>query len=232
MEPRPRSGPHLQGIDQRRGPSAGYDCFVPFPRDNLNADEQVILDLRPHWWYFIRQGTALVGAIAFGIVTLLFLPSFVQLVAAALIVAALIWFLWRYVMWSTTSFVITTDRLIDRAGVFNRKGIEIPLERVNTVLFNQNLFERMIGSGDLVIESASETGAQPVPNIRKPLNVQNEIYRQMEQNENRKFDRVGRNLAPSMSIPEQIEKLADLHRQGVLTDSEFESKKKQLLDRL
>ena len=206
---------------------------------NASFQEQVVLELRPHWWFFIRQGAALVGAIAIGVAVLAFdLPQAVLIVAAVLILAALGWFLVRYIVWSTTKFTITTDRLIDRAGVFNRTGIDIPLERINTVHFNQSLFERMIGSGDLAIESAGETGLQRVNDIRKPLNVQNEIYRQIEDNENRKYDRIGgggsgRSSAPAeSSIPDQIEKLAELHRDGVLTDAEFESKKKELLDRL
>ncbi len=206
---------------------------MPFPSELLNGGEQVVLDLRPHWWYFARQGAALVVAILIAVISLVFLPSPVMLAAAVLLAGTLIWFGWHYLQWTNTNFVVTTDRLIDRQGVFNRTGIEIPLERVNTVLFHQTLFERMIGSGDLVIESAAEQGAQPVPNIRKPLQVQNEIYRQMEANENRKFDRFGA-AGPSVqqSIPEQIAKLAELHRQGVLTDAEFQVKKQQLLDRL
>jgi len=207
---------------------------VPFPKELLNAGEQVVLDLRPHWWYFARQGAALVVAILIAVISLVFLPSPVMLAAAVLLAGTLVWFGWHYVKWSNTTFVVTTDRLIDRQGVFNRTGIEIPLERVNTVLFHQTLFERIIGSGDLVIESASEQGAQPVPNIRKPLQVQNQIYKQMEANENRKFDRFGAAApqTPQQSIPEQIATLAELHRQGVLTDAEFQVKKQQLLDRL
>lgn len=206
---------------------------MPFPRDNLNADEQVILDLRPHWWFFAPQVTVLVFVIALGIVSFVIAPGALQVAMAVVILLVLGWFLVRYIVWSTTSFVITTDRLINRSGVLRREGIEIPLERVNTVFFKQTLFERIIGSGDLVIESAGEQGAQLVDDIRRPLNVQNEIYRQMENNENRKFDRVGRNLAPATeSIPDQIQKLADLYRQGVLTETEFQLKKKELLDRL
>lgn len=208
---------------------------MPFPQENLNADEQIVLDLRPHWWFFAKQALVLFVAIALGIVTLIFgLPSIVQILAAAIILGALTYFLVRYAVWSTTNFVITTDRLIDRSGVLNRQGVEIPLERVNTVFFKQTIFARIIGSGDLIIESAGEQGSQLVSAIRKPLNVQNEIYRQMENNENRKFDRVGQNFsAPTdTSIPGQIEKLAELHRQGVLTDAEFNAKKKQLLDRM
>jgi uncharacterized membrane protein YdbT with pleckstrin-like domain len=207
---------------------------VSFPQANLNDDEQVILDLRPRWWYFAPQVSVLAGLVAIGILSLVLgLPQLVQLAVAVVILVVVGWFLVRYVGWTTTNFVITTDRLINRSGVLRRQGIEIPLERVNTVFFKQTLFERIIGSGDLVIESAGEQGAQLVDNIRKPLNVQNEIYRQMENNENRKFDRVGRNVAPQgPSIPEQIQKLADLYQQGVLTEAEFEQKKRELLDRL
>jgi len=209
---------------------------VPFPSENLNATEQVVLDLRPHWWYFMPQVVALLIVIALGLLSLVFsLPEEGQLFAAGAILVVLGWFLVRYLIWANTNFVITTDRLINRSGVLNRQGIEIPLERVNTVFFRQTLFERVIGAGDLVIESAGEQGAQMVNNIRKPLNVQNEIYRQMENNENRKYDRVGRNLGPpstGSSIPEQIQKLAELHQQGVLTDREFQQKKQELLDRM
>jgi membrane protein YdbS with pleckstrin-like domain len=220
--------------------STGYDRFVPFPAENLNDDEQIVLDIRPHWWFFVRPVALLMIPIVFGVVSIyLGAPSWAMLGVAGLIGLALLWFLTRYMVWTSTNFVITTDRLINRSGVINRQGIEIPLERVNTVFFSQRLFERVIGCGDLIIESAGEQGSQTVSDIRKPLNVQNEIYRQMENNENRKFDRVGRNLSAgggvgggAMSIPHQIEKLADLHRLGVLTDAEFTQKKQQLLDRM
>ncbi len=208
-----------------------------FSKDQLYSSEEVVLDLRPHWWFFVNQATVLAGALLLGIVALVFINNFVvNIIAAILLVAALGWFLLRYLVWTTTAFVVTTDRLITRTGVLSRSGIEIPLERVNTVFFSQSFFERMIGSGDLQIESAGEQGTQSFSNIRKPLNVQNEIYRQMEHNENRKFDRVGRNLqasgTSSVSIPEQIEKLDQLRQKGIINEDEFEDKKQELLDRM
>lgn len=211
---------------------------VAFPEDQLYSEEQIVLDLRPHWWFFANHTAALVGAVVLGIVAFAaFGDAWIRLMALGLIVGVLVWFIARYIVWSTTGFVVTTDRLISRTGVFGRQGIEIPLERVNTVFFSQTLFERMIGSGDLEIESASEQGSQKFANIRKPLNVQNEIYRQMEGNENRKFDRVGRNLTGGgggggLSIPEQIEKLDQLRQKGIISNSEFDQKKRELLDRM
>jgi hypothetical protein len=88
-----------------------------------------------------------------------------------------------------------------------------------------------VGTGDLVIESAGERGRQAFDNARKPSAVQNEIYRQMEANENRKFDRISAPAA-GPSIPEQISQLDDLRRRGAISQAEFDQKKQQLLDRM
>lgn len=207
---------------------------MAFSPQNLNAGEQVILDLRPHWWFFAPQVVALIGAVVLGLLALVFFPdaALVSILTAGLIIVVLAWFVGRYLVWTTTNFVITTDRLVTRSGVFSRQGVEIPLERVNTVFFRQSVFERLIGSGQLVVESAGELGRQHFSEIRDPLKVQNEIYRQMESNENRKFDRVGQNQPAVVSIPDQIEKLDQLRQKGILTEAEFARKKAELLDRL
>ena len=228
----------MSGVARQGGSWSSYYVVVAFPSEQLYSEEEVVLDLRPHWWFFIRQAGALLVAVLLGVVAAVFIQVPVITIAALIIIViALAWFIVRYVIWSTTSFVVTTDRLISRLGVLSRQGIEIPLERVNTVFFSQTFFERIIGSGDLEIESASEQGSQKFSNIRRPLNVQNEIYRQMESNENRKFDRVGRNLAGGTggaepSIPEQIEQLDELRQKGIISSDEFEQKKNELLDRM
>ena len=70
--------------------------------------------------------------------------------------------------------------------------------------------------------------------------MKNEIYRQIEANENRKFDRMrsGPGADPTQvqgapsTIPEQIDQLAELHQRGVLSDAEFQRKKAELLERM
>lgn len=210
---------------------------MAFPRRLLNDEEDIALDLHPHWWFFAPQLTALLGAIVLGVVVLALTDQEILMGGVGILVFfCLIWFGVRYAVWSTTNFVVTTDRLIYRHGVVSKHGIEIPLERVNTVFFSQSLFERILRSGDLVIESAGEMGRQSFSNVRKPSAVQNEIYRQMEDNENRKFDRIGaargQGARSEDSIPAQIRELDELRRQGVLSEDEFARKKQQLLDRM
>jgi len=207
---------------------------VPFPPKLLNDGEDAVLDLHPHWWFLAKSLAVLVGVIALGIVlAVLDIHSFVNVTAGGVVLVCLAWFGVTYLRWSTTNFVVTTDRLIYRHGVLTKHGIEIPLDRVNTVFFKQSLFERMLGAGDLVIESAGEMGRQSFSDVRKPSAVQNEIYRQIEANENRKFDRVaGAARGDGLSIPEQVEKLHELHERGVLSVEEYQAKKQLLLDRM
>jgi uncharacterized membrane protein YdbT with pleckstrin-like domain len=206
---------------------------VSHPRTSVRDGEEIVLDLRPHWWYFVRETAVLVVALVLGILALaLDWHEAVKVVAGLAILLALAWSATSYLRWTTTHLVLTTDRLIYRSGVLTRSGIEIPLERINTVFFRQTLLERSIRSGDLVVESAGELGRQHFSNIRRPLNVQNEIYRQMEGNEDRKYERAGRHRAPEGSIPEQIAQLDELRQRGVLTDDEFQEKKTDLLRRM
>lgn len=203
---------------------------MAFPRKLLNADEELVLDLHPHWWFMAKQTLALVAAMAVGVLVLANVDNgIVKVLAGLLILLALGWWGVRYLDWRSTNFVITTDRLIYRHGVLAKHGIEIPLDRVNNVLFSQRLFERMLGAGDLVIESAGESGRQAFSDVRKPSAVQNEIYRQIEANENRKFDRIGRGGATGLSVADELAKLDELRRAGVLSDEEFAAQKARLL---
>ena len=119
---------------------------MPYPRKLLNDYETVAVELHPHWWYFAQPVAALVGSITLGVLARIYTDgtgtpraALVYLVIA-LIVASMIWVVVRYLKWMTTSFVITSDRLIFRAGVISKMGVEIPLERVNTIHFSQSIF--------------------------------------------------------------------------------------------
>jgi uncharacterized membrane protein YdbT with pleckstrin-like domain len=210
---------------------------MPFPRHLLTDDEDLVLDLRPHWWFLAPAGALLSVAVLLGLASLIGdWASWLKFPVGILVLGSLGFFVLRYLTWTTTNFVVTNERVISRTGVVSKQGIEIPLDRINTVFFNQTLFERMIGAGDIGIESAGEGGRQTFTDIRKPNLVQNEIYRQVEGLETRKLQRMGQaaagNVPSTDSIPEQIEKLDQLRRQGVVTDEEFERKKRELLDRM
>jgi uncharacterized membrane protein YdbT with pleckstrin-like domain len=197
----------------------------------LNDGEEVVLDLRPHWWFFVGPLVAVVlTLVAVAAVAVLDLPDWLFLGLLGLLLLNVLWLAFRLARWTTTNFVVTTDRLIYRSGVVSKQGKEIPLERLNDISFHQSVLERILGAGDLMIESGGERGQQMFSDIRRPAHVQNEIYRQIELSQGRDADRMaGRR---ELSIPEQIDKLDELRQRGVISQAEFEAKKSQLLDRM
>jgi uncharacterized membrane protein YdbT with pleckstrin-like domain len=203
---------------------------VPFPRRLLFEGEDIVLDLRPHWWFFVGPASLLAASL------LVLVYASVQgaadwalLATAGVVIAALGWFIGRYARWATTNFVLTSDRLIFRSGVLAKHGIEIPLERINDVRSHQSILERLLRSGDLVIESGGEHGQQVFNDIPHPADVQNEIHRQIEVNQHEVAMPAA---AREPDIVDQINRLDELRKRGVLTEAEFQAKKAQLLDRL
>lgn len=203
---------------------------MPFPRKLLNEGEDIVLDLHPHWWYFS-------GPVAATVVTAVAAIAFrdahdvIRILLLGLLLASVVWLAVTYLKWSTTNVVVTTDRLIDREGVLAKRGKEIPLERVNDIAVSQTFFERLIGAGDVTVESGGERGQQVFTDIAKPFIVQNVIYTQMERAKEHDAQRAYGG-ARELSIPEQLEKLDDLRQRGIISQAEFDAKKTQLLERM
>ena len=158
---------------------------MAFPKKSLNNDEAVALDLHPHWWYFAEPAFTLLCVIIVGLIVLAKGPTgtagdVLRIVIIAALVLAGVWLLVRFAKWATTHFVITSQRVVYRSGVLSKSGIEIPLDRVNNVNFHQSLFERMLGAGDLLIESGGEDGQSRYTDIRHPDRVQKLIHAQIE----------------------------------------------------
>ena len=226
---------------------------MAFPERLLSEDEELIYDLRPHWL------TLVVPVLLTVVVAVVVLAAWVVMPAGALqqparlavgllgVAVLLATVVGRVARWATTHFVLTTERLIIRSGLVAKFGREIPLERINDVTFSQSLFERLIGAGDLLLESAGEHGQSRFSNVRDPEAVQLEIYRQMEANDRRRAgyatqphppahppasDRTPTPPIRSRSALDDLERLADLRDRGAITEKEFQRMKRELLDRM
>ena len=206
---------------------------MAFPRRLLIDGEELVLDLRPHWIALAGPVFVTLLVVAAWIFLLPNLPKgavhdflYWALVGGGILV--LVWYPVRHaVRWATSHFVVTSDRVIHRTGLVAKDSMEVPLEAINDVRFHQSIAERMIGAGDLIIESAGERGRQLFSDIRKPEEVQRTIYHQGELNQQR-MARGGR--APAApSATSELERLADLRARGVLTEEEFQAQKARIL---
>jgi membrane protein YdbS with pleckstrin-like domain len=210
----------------RKTPS-DYLVRVSFRR-RLNQGEEVVLETHPHWWYLTGTVFAVVAVIAGAAAGAIeHAPSWAGWLSLAALALSLGWLLVRYGKWRTTRLIVTNRRLIERRGFFGRRGREIPLMALSDVSYHQTLFERLIGAGTVVLESAGRDSRETFPDLPHPGHIHDEIYNQIDAARRSYY---GGAQAPS--IPEQIDQLDQLRQRGVISDAEFEQKKSQLLNRL
>lgn len=216
---------------------------MAFDRRLLGANEDLVLDLRPHWSQLAGRVRDLLIVVVAGVIAVAVdAPRLAQYVVAALLVVVLVRLVFAWIGWRGINFVLTSERLIYRTGVAARRGLEIPLDRIGTIQFEQSFFERLLQRGDLAIEALGDGGVQVFRNVPRPKHVQREIYAAIEADQHALFveqtQAGAQHTAPPpqnsspYSIPQQIDQLDQLRRRGVLTDYEFEVKKRELLDRM
>ena len=208
---------------------------MPFPRRLLIPGEQLVLDLRPHPIalalpvLFTIALTALVSWLGSWIGG----PAWVWVVIW--IIGMLVYPVPKVIAWLTSNFVVTSDRVIHRQGFIAKRSMEIPLEAINDVRFEQGIIDRVVGAGTLVISSASEFGRNSFDDIRHPEQVQKVIYEQGETNKKRMYQGdQGDRPAPQASqgapsTTTELERLAKLRDDGVLTEEEFQAQKAKVL---
>ena len=137
-----------------------------YPNNVLADGEQVVLHRHPHFKRLIGPvlvllvTTALASFAAAVVSRTGWDPRAQQVVSAVIAMIWLILVSWLalrpFFDWLTTHFVITDRRVMYRHGVLTRAGIDIPLARINSVEFRHGLVDRMLRTGTLVIESASQ----------------------------------------------------------------------------
>lgn len=140
--------------------------------------------------------------------------------------------------WWNERYVVTNRRLIHVTGQLAKRVSDTVLEKINDVLMEQSALGRLLNFGDIQVISGSESGIDAFYRITDPIGFKNELFEQKEAlaGQGTAEERAGRVLSAEPSapgdVPALICELDELRRQGVITDAEFEDKKRQLLARI
>lgn len=202
-----------------------------YPEHLLTDDEEIVREFRPHWKVLLpalawAMLLAAAGGIAFAA-----LPF--DVARWAPLIGVVVWLLvvGRSVLtYWFTNYVLTTERIIVRRGMIARTGSEIPLESVVNVLFSQTVIERMLGYGDVTLESAGVQGRSVLDDIPDPEAFQSQVYRVREARALALRDSPGPSRHATGDVIGELERLADLRERGHLSDVEFETRKQRLLE--
>lgn len=207
---------------------------MAWPEDALSEDETIVTSFRPHWkTLFIPFGWFVLGMIAIGVIFWVFGETrFDWILALAVVVAVLVLVARPLIDWWVTRYVLTNERLITRTGLIAKSGVEIPLENITNVNFSQSFFERVLGAGDLLVESAGSMGQSKFANIPHPDDFASLLYKTRENRTKDLASNVGMAAPAEPDATEKLGRLKQLHSDGILTDEEYAEKRKKLVDEI
>lgn len=220
---------------------------MPFRRRLLTDGEEVVAELRPHWaslgWPLVAMVAAVVAAVGVAAAV----PGLPVWAGDALLVVVLVaaaWLLARWLRRRSMCLVLTTDRIVTRAGVFGRQGSAVGLDQITGLSHHQSLFERALGTGRLVVERAGTGDVVVFDHVPRPGVVERLVSEQLhEAGPRRDHWAGGVDGAPATppagvpvggrsSVTARLAELAELHRRGLVTDAEYADRRTRLLDQL
>jgi uncharacterized membrane protein YdbT with pleckstrin-like domain len=208
-----------------------------FITDQLATDEEVRLVAHRHWitlaaavagYLFLFFLLVMISGIGFGASGSSWGPilgygaGLGGIIFLALVVVTV-------VTWYYRIYAVTTRRVMQISGVLNRRVSDTNLDKVNDVVMTQGVLGRVLGYGTIQIISGSDVGVDSFDRITDPIGFKRVMLDNKED-----FDSLIRAAAAGgrETSPAQIEELAALRDQGLITPEEFEAKKAELLQRL
>ena len=148
--------------------------------------------------------------------------------AIALILILLI--LWKLLVLRSYEHVLTNRRMIQQTGIFNKRSMDAPLDKVNNVEHQQTLWGRLLGYGNVEIDTASEHGCTRFADIARPLELKSAIVAASEAYRSRRFAPAAAPAASSGA--DRLRQLKALLDDGLISQEEFEMKRRKLLEEI
>jgi membrane protein YdbS with pleckstrin-like domain len=200
----------------------------------LGENERIVLITRQHWFLMISAIIAeLIATIVIIAAVTLALP-FNPLIALGYIVLILPvgHGIYDFLRWWNVEYVVTNRRVIHLSGVLNKNVTDSSLEKVNDVKMEQSVFGRIFDYGDVEILTASEMGINLFKRIGDPVRFKTAMINAKEHLGSDEEAPRPSPHSPGRTVPELIAELDQLRKQGVLSNEEFEAKKRELLAKI
>jgi uncharacterized membrane protein YdbT with pleckstrin-like domain len=220
----------------------------------LATGERVLLVRRRHWLTFLEAGRWFVLALGAGIAILVlgqavgFLGSLLEWAFWIFVTIGLLGVAWYFLAWRTERYLVTTRRVIEAGGVINKYTRDTSLQMISDMIVGHPWLGRIVGYGELDLLTASEAGTSKIRFLpdadgfkKALLDARHEL--ELELSGGRAQERAASvDSAPQPAstpvalsadeLDSTLGRLADLRDRGLITQEEFDEKKRELLDRL
>ncbi|MEN6436464.1 MAG: PH domain-containing protein [Anaerolineaceae bacterium] len=215
-----------------------------YVKNMLGDNEEVLLVTRQHGLVLLKNILAEVvlilvfcAAIAAVLIFLIptgFLAILVWIVGGVILLFPIIGMVHDILVWTNKQFIITSRRVIQVAGIINKNVTDSSLEKVNDVKMMQSFWGRLFNYGDIEILTASELGVNLFRKIGNPVKVKTTMLNAKNRlaNDDVQPGKPEVKVIPAeVAIPDMLAELDELKKKGIITEEEFQEKKKELLAR-
>jgi len=173
--PAMRGGPDQVGrgpAQYAAGPPAAYRDAVPQYSDAVN--EKVLFTLRPTLlfvaiWYMAAAFVVVVVAAVLGVLNQHGVSGQAAIIVI-LVVAAIAFIvpIYKHILRRRQVYTLTNHKLEMRFGLISKIVRNIPLRNIQDVTVTATVSQRLLSLGDIVIDSASESGKIKLHDVHHP----------------------------------------------------------------
>lgn len=203
-------------------------------RTALKKDEKILVTIRQHW-------------ITLAIPFLAWLLAAVLLIVYAgttgfvITLAAALYPMYAYLNWKNNLWCVTNVRVVDESGFFSRYSKESPLDKINNVEYDQSIWGRIFGYGNVDIQTAAEMGETTYQMIHRPKLLKDTITHAQEEYKKAQINKQATQLAEAIAragtaaqpsqqlVADELQKLFNLYQQGAISQEEYTMQKNKLL---
>jgi uncharacterized membrane protein YdbT with pleckstrin-like domain len=203
-------------------------------RTALKKDEKLHIIIRQHWIKLVLP--ILIWLILSILLVWGFSTTGLIIGLLLALVPMYIYLEWKYNLWAVTNL-----RVIDESGFFSRYSKESPLDKINNVEYDQTVWGRIFGYGNVDIQTAAEMGETIYQLIHHPKLLKDTITHAQEEYKKMQITNQAAQLAQAIAkntpaiqpsqqmIADELGKLFDLLQKGAITQEEYALQKNRLL---
>lgn len=204
-------------------------------RTALKKDEKILLITRQHW---MRLVLPFFAWLLLAVILTWWLQN---KTAFILVLVTAVYPLLEYINWKYNLWCVTNLRVVDETGFFTRYSKESPLDKINNVEYDQSIWGRIFGFGNVDIQTAAELGETTYNLIHHPKLLKDTITHAQEEYKKMQISNQASQLAEAIArtntaakptqqmIADELAKLFDLLQKGAITQEEYSAQKNKLM---
>lgn len=203
-------------------------------RTVLKKDEKILLITRQHW---VKLALPFFAWLLLAIILIWWLQN---KTAFIIVLITALYPMLEYINWKYNLWCVTNLRVVDETGFFTRYSKESPLDKINNVEYDQSIWGRLFGYGNVDIQTAAELGETKYTLIHHPKLLKDTITHAQEEYKKMQISNQAAQLAEAIAktnaiqpsqqmVADELSKLFDLLQKGAITQEEYLAQKSKLM---